>query len=114
MYRQLLKSKLQEVVVTQANIDYQGSITIDEDLMDAAGLIEYERVEVNGKTNPSRIVTYVIKGERGTGIIALNGGAALHFSIGDKVHILSFCFICANLSPISPVVVYTNEINRIL
>ncbi len=114
MYRQLLKSKLQEVVVTQANVDYQGSITIDEDLMDAAGLIEYERVEVNGKTNPSRIVTYVIKGERGSGIIALNGGAALHFSVGDKVHILSYCCHCANLAAIKPVIVLTDENNRIL
>ena len=112
MHRQFLKSKLQEVIVTQANIDYEGSITIDQDLMDAAGLFQYERVEVNGKTSKSRIVTYVIAGERGSGIIALNGGAALHFKVGDHVHILSYGLADSGCV-ISPVVVHTVN-NRIL
>ena len=90
MMIQVLKCKLQQVIVTEASLDYQGSITIDEDLMDAAGLVEYERVEVNGKTSPSRITTYVIAGKRGSGIIGLNGGAAHHFKVGERVHILSY------------------------
>jgi aspartate 1-decarboxylase len=106
MLRHFLKSKLQEVIVTQANIDYEGSITIDQDLMDAAGLFPYERVEVNGKTSRSRIATYVIAGERGSGIIALNGGAALHFQVGEHVHILSYCLADSGCV-INPIVVHT-------
>ncbi|MCK9399602.1 MAG: aspartate 1-decarboxylase [Bacteroidales bacterium] len=104
--RHFLKSKLQEVIVTQANIEYEGSITIDQDLMDAANLYQYERVEVNGKTSKSRIATYVIAGERGSGIIALNGGAALHFQVGDQVHILSYCLSDSGCI-INPIVVHT-------
>ena len=86
----VLKSKLSKVIVTAASVDYVGSITIDEDLMDAAGLREYEKVEVNGATTPSRINTYVIKGKRGSGCIEMNGGASLHFKKGDEVHVLCF------------------------
>ena len=113
MLRSFLKSKLQEVIVTQANIDYEGSITIDQDLMDAAQILQYERVEVNGKTSKSRIATYVIPGERGSGIIALNGGAALHFQVGDSVHVLSYCLADSGCV-IHPIVVHTknNRLNK--
>ena len=87
---QILKSKIHRVTVTDANIDYIGSITIDEDLMDAANLIENEQVHVLNYRNGARIITYVIKGERGSGIICLNGPAALQFSKDDLVVIVSF------------------------
>lgn len=87
---QVLKSKLHGVTVTQAELDYIGSITIDEDLMDAANLIENEQVHVLNKNNGQRIVTYVIKGQRGSGVICLNGPAALKVSVGDVVIVLSY------------------------
>ncbi|MGZ3883405.1 MAG: aspartate 1-decarboxylase [Bacteroidia bacterium] len=87
---QVMKSKLHCVSVTQAELDYIGSITIDEDLMDAANLIENEQVQVLNKNNGERIITYVIKGQRGSGIICLNGPAALKFSIGDVVIVISY------------------------
>ena len=87
---QVLKSKLHGVTVTQAELDYIGSITIDEDLMDAANLIENEQVHVLNKNNGQRIVTYVIKGDRGSGVICLNGPAALKVSVGDIVIVLSY------------------------
>ena len=76
MYIEVLKSKIHRVTVTEANLNYLGSITIDEDLMDAAGLIENEKVQVVNINNGERLETYMIKGERGTGVICLNGPAA--------------------------------------
>lgn len=87
---QVMKSKLHCVSVTQAELDYIGSITIDEDLMDAANLIENEQVQVLNKNNGERIITYVIRGQRGSGIICLNGPAALKFSISDVVIVISY------------------------
>ncbi len=87
---QVLKSKLHCVTVTQAELDYIGSITIDEDLMDAANLIENEQVHVLNKNNGERIVTYVLKGKRGSGIICLNGPAALRVKLGDVLIVISY------------------------
>jgi aspartate 1-decarboxylase len=87
---QVLKSKLHYVTVTQAELDYIGSVTIDEDLMDAANLIENEQVHILNKNNGERFVTYVLKGERGSGVICLNGPAALLVSLGDVVIIASY------------------------
>ncbi|MBO4581790.1 MAG: aspartate 1-decarboxylase [Bacteroidales bacterium] len=87
---ELLKSKIHRVKVTQANVNYIGSITIDEDLMDAAHLVEYEKVHVVNVTNGERLVTYVIKGERKSGTICLNGAAAHKAQIGDIVIIMSY------------------------
>lgn len=87
---QVLKSKLHCVTVTQAELDYIGSITIDEDLMDAANLIENEQVHVLNKNNGERIVTYVLRGKRGSGIICLNGPAALRVKLGDVVIVISY------------------------
>ena len=87
---QVLKSKLHCVTVTQAELDYIGSITIDEDLMEAANLIENEQVHVLNKNNGERIVTYVLKGERGSGVICLNGPAALKVRLGDVVIVISY------------------------
>jgi aspartate 1-decarboxylase len=87
---QVMKSKLHGVTVTQAELDYIGSITIDEDLMDAANLIENEQVHVLNKNNGERLITYVLKGERGSGVICLNGPAALKVNLGDVVIIISY------------------------
>lgn len=87
---QVLKSKIHRVKVTEADINYIGSITIDENLMDAANLVENEQVHVLNYRNGERIITYVIKGKRGSGIICMNGPAALKFAIGDIVLVLSY------------------------
>ena len=97
MLIQVLKSKLKEVIVTAADTNYEGSITIDPDLMDAANLLPYERVEVNGVNSCDRIVTYVIAGERGSGCVELNGGAANFFVEGQHIHVN--CFGAIDLSP---------------
>lgn len=90
MQIQVLKSKIHRATVTEANIDYIGSITIDEDLMDSANLIENEQVHVLNYRNGERITTYVIKGERNSGVICLNGPAALKFRVGDMVIVISY------------------------
>jgi aspartate 1-decarboxylase len=86
----VMKSKLHCVTVTQAELDYIGSITIDEDLMDAANLIENEMVHVLNKNNGERLITYVIRGQRGSGIICMNGPAALRVRPGDVVIVISY------------------------
>ncbi|TND09874.1 MAG: L-aspartate-alpha-decarboxylase [Bacteroidetes bacterium] len=90
MQIQVLKSKIHRARVTEANLDYIGSITIDENLMDAANLIENEQVHVLNYRNGERIITYVIKGARGSGVICMNGPAALKFSVGDEVIVISY------------------------
>ena len=90
MQIEVLKSKIHRVRVTQADLNYIGSITIDEDLMDAANMIEYEKVQVLNKNNGERLETYVIKGERGSGIICLNGAAARKAMPGDVLIIISY------------------------
>ncbi len=91
MQIELLKSKIHRAVVTHANLHYIGSITIDENLMDAANLIENERVHIYNITNGERFETYVIKGERGCGTIGINGAAAHKANVGDLVIIVSYC-----------------------
>jgi aspartate 1-decarboxylase len=93
MQIQVLKSKIHRVIVTQADLNYIGSITIDEDLMDAANMIEHEKVQVLNINNGERIETYIIKGERGSGVITLNGAAARRFAIGDLVIIASYAIM---------------------
>ncbi|MFN5306643.1 MAG: aspartate 1-decarboxylase [Bacteroidota bacterium] len=90
MQIQVLKSKIHRVKITGADIDYVGSITIDEDLMDAAGLLENEQVHVFNYRNGARLITYVIKGQRGSGEILMNGPAALQISTGDEVIVVSY------------------------
>ena len=110
----LLKAKIHTVKVTEANVAYNGSITIDADLLDAAGIKKYEQVYVNNAVNGSRIMTYVLPGKRGSGEVFMNGGAALHAKVDDTVHILSFI----NMSPeeadnFQPTLVFTEGNNRI-
>jgi len=90
MQIEVCKSKIHKVTITEANLQYVGSITIDEDLMDAANLIEFEKVQVININNGERLDTYIIKGGRGTGIICLNGPAARKAAVGDVVIILSY------------------------
>ena len=90
MMIEVMKSKLHCVKVTEANLNYMGSITIDEDLMDAANLIAGEKVQVLDNNNGERFDTYVIKGERGSGCICLNGAAARKVMVGDTVIVISY------------------------
>ena len=89
----MLKSKIHCATVTEANLHYMGSITIDEALMDAVGLLEGEQVHVVNNSNGERIVTYTIKGERGSGVICLNGAAARKVQVGDIVIIMSYALM---------------------
>jgi aspartate 1-decarboxylase len=93
MMIEILKSKIHRAVITEANLNYVGSITIDEDLMDASNLIENEKVQVVNVNNGSRLETYVIKGGRGTGVCCLNGPAARMGCEGDVVIIISYATI---------------------
>lgn len=93
MQIEVCKSKIHKVTVTEANLQYVGSITIDEDLMDAANLIENEKVQVVNINNGERLETYVIKGERATGIICLNGPAARKVAVGDVVIIIAYALM---------------------
>lgn len=90
MLIEILKSKIHCARVTEANLNYMGSITIDEDLMDAANLIAGEKVHIVNNNNGARFVTYIIKGERGSGCICLNGAAARLVQVGDVVIIMSY------------------------
>ncbi|REK77217.1 aspartate 1-decarboxylase [Paenibacillus paeoniae] len=90
MFRTMMKSKLHRATVTEANLNYVGSITIDEDLMDAADLLENEKVQIVNNNNGARFETYVITGARGSGVICLNGAAARLVQPGDKVIIISY------------------------
>ncbi|WP_299584074.1 aspartate 1-decarboxylase [uncultured Sunxiuqinia sp.] len=93
MFIEVCKSKIHKVSVTEANLQYVGSITIDEDLMDAANLIENEKVQVVNINNGERLETYVIKGERNSGVICLNGPAARKVAVGDVVIIISYAMM---------------------
>ena len=114
MHISMLKSKIHRAVVTQAELNYVGSITIDEELMEATGLFEYEHVHVVNVNSGSRIETYVIAGERGSGVICLNGAAARAGQKGDLVIIMSY----ANMTPEEikshhPKVVFVGENNTV-
>ena len=89
----LLKSKIHRAIVTEADLNYMGSLTLDEDLMDAAGLREFEKIQVLDITNGSRLETYIIRGERGSGKVCINGAAAHLIHKGDLVIIVSYCQI---------------------
>lgn len=93
MFIQVLKSKIHRVSVTEANLDYVGSITIDEDLMDASGIVSGEKVSVVDNTNGARLETYVIPGKRGSGCICMNGAAAHLMHVGDTVIIMAYALM---------------------
>ncbi len=93
MFVHVVKSKIHQVKVTEANLHYVGSITIDQDLMDASNIIENEKVQIVNINNGERLETYVIKGERGSGEICLNGPAARKVAVGDVVIIISYAML---------------------
>lgn len=110
----LLKSKIHRAVVTQADLNYVGSITIDSELMEAAGIVEYERVEIADVDNGKRLATYAIAGEAGSGIICLNGAAAHCVDVGDKVIIMAYAGMTAEEAAVHhPQVVFVDEQNKI-
>lgn len=90
MFIEVLKSKIHRVTVTEADLDYIGSITIDEALMEAAGIIENQKVEIYNITNGERLATYAIRGERGSGVIGINGAAARKAGVGDLLIIAAY------------------------
>lgn len=91
MQLNMLKCKIHRAVITQANLNYVGSITVDSELMEKAGLIEYEKVQVVDIDNGNRLETYVIPGEYGSGVMCLNGAAARYVHPGDKIIIMAYC-----------------------
>jgi len=111
----LLKSKIHRATVTEADLDYIGSITIDEQLMDAANLYEYEKVQVLNITNGNRLSTYVIKGEKKSGCIKINGAAAHHMHVDDLIIIVSYCHLESHdIDNHNPAIVHVNSNNEIL
>ena len=110
MLRELLKSKIHRATVTEANVDYVGSVTIDQDLLEAVDLWPGEMVHVWNIANGARFQTYTLVGERGSGVICLNGAAALHVEIGHKVIIAAFAM---SEEPIVPKVILVDDRNRI-
>lgn len=114
MRRELFKSKIHRATVTDANLNYEGSVTIDEELMTAADLLPHERVQVVNVNNGARFETYVLPGEAGTGVVCLNGAAARLGEIGDRVIIISYAhFEEAEAAAHQPRVVTVDERNRI-
>lgn len=116
MLIEVLKSKIHRVTVTQADLNYIGSITIDEELLEAANIIEGERVHIVNNNNGERFSTYVIKGERGSGMICLNGAAARKVQPGDIVIIIAYAMIDADEARnFKPTVVFPDtQTNRLL
>ncbi|MGN0595502.1 MAG: aspartate 1-decarboxylase [Hominimerdicola sp.] len=111
----VLKSKIHRAVITQAELNYIGSITIDEDLMDAAGIVEYEHVHIVNINSGSRIETYVIAGERGSGVICLNGAAARAGQKGDNIIIMSYSNMTFDeIKENPPRVVFVDEKNKVV
>ncbi|MEY4286875.1 MAG: hypothetical protein RL511_961 [Bacteroidota bacterium] len=115
MYINVLKSKIHRVRVTQADLNYIGSITIDEDLMEAANLIEGERVQIVNINNGERFETYVIKGERQSGMICLNGPAARKVAINDIIIIIGYAMLdFEEAKSFKPSLVFPNEQTNLL
>ncbi len=115
MLTEVLKAKIHRLTVTGADIDYEGSITIDEDLLDAAGLHAYEKVHVADVTNGARFETYIMRGVRGSGVICLNGAAARLVSVGDIIIVMVYCLISqTEISQFQPRIIHVNETNKII
>ncbi|MBP7281511.1 MAG: aspartate 1-decarboxylase [Leptospiraceae bacterium] len=112
----ILKSKIHRATITDANLNYIGSLTVDLDLMDAAGMIEYQQVAVVNINNGARLETYLIKGKRGSGEICLNGAAARLGEPGDKIIIMTYCMVEEKEVPANydPKVVHVDGKNHII
>lgn len=115
MIIEVMKSKIHRVRVTQAELNYVGSITIDEDLMDAANIIANEKVQIVNNNNGARLETYVIPGERGSGTICLNGAAARLVQVGDIVIIISYAHMeFEEAKQHQPTLVFPDDNNRLI
>src|SRR5438552_4800631 len=111
---EVLKSKVHRAVITEASLHYVGSLTLDEDLMDAAGMIENEKIQIVNVNNGERIETYLIKGKRGSGVCCLNGPAARKGMVGDVVVIISYCSLpFEEAKQFKPWIVFPKEGNRL-
>ena len=114
MIIEVLKSKIHCATITEANLNYMGSITIDEDLMDAANMIAGEKVQVLDNNNGERFETYIIKGERGSGCICLNGAAARKVQVGDIVIIIAYAYMdFEEAKTFKPAVIFPKEGNKL-
>ncbi|QNO13803.1 aspartate 1-decarboxylase [Alkalicella caledoniensis] len=114
MYITMFKSKIHKAVVTEANLNYVGSVTIDKDLLEASGIMPHEKVQIVNNNNGARLETYVIEGERGSGTICLNGAAARLVQPGDVVIIIAYCMLDKNEAKAhQPQVVFVDENNKI-
>ena len=114
MQIEVLKSKIHRVKITEANLHYIGSITIDEDLMEAANIIENEKVTVLDIDNGERLDTYVIRGARGSGMICMNGPAARRISVGDTVIVISYCTMdFEEAKKHKPAIIFPREYNSL-
>lgn len=114
MTLEMLKGKIHRITVTQAELNYVGSITVDEELLEAAGILEYEKVQIVDVDNGSRFETYTICGQRGSGMICLNGEAARCVSVGDRIIIMAYAGLDAQEAKShKPSVVFVDEQNRI-
>ena len=114
MQIEILKSKIHRAVITEANLNYVGSLTIDEDLMEAANMIENEKIQVVNANNGERIETYIIKGKRGSGVMCLNGPAARRGAVGDVVVVISYATMdFEEAKKFKPTVVFPKEGNKL-
>lgn len=114
MYLQMMKGKIHRARVTEANLKYMGSITIDQDLIDAVGILPNEKVQVVNNNNGARLETYVIAGERGSGTVCLNGAAARLVQPGDEVIIIAYAYMTSeDATDWEPKVIFPNEKNRV-
>ncbi|MEO2076417.1 MAG: aspartate 1-decarboxylase [Bacillus sp. (in: firmicutes)] len=114
MFRTMMSGKIHRATVTEANLNYVGSITIDEDILDAAGMTANEKVQIVNNNNGARLETYIIPGERGSGVICLNGAAARLVQVGDIVIIISYAIVPEEkVKTHTPRVVIMDENNRI-
>ena len=110
----MLKAKIHRATVTQAELDYVGSITVDMDLLEQAGILEYERVQIVDVNNGSRFETYTIAGERGSGVMCLNGAAARMVQTGDKIILMAYAQMTPEeASELRPTVLFVDEKNKV-
>lgn len=115
MYIEVLKSKIHQASVTQANLNYVGSITVDMNLLDAADMVAGEKVQIVNNNNGERFETYIIEGERGSGVICLNGAAARKVQVGDQLIIISYCLVEKEKArEVKPLLVFPNENNQLV
>ncbi|AYY15131.1 aspartate 1-decarboxylase [Actinobacteria bacterium YIM 96077] len=115
MFRTMMKSKIHRATVTRADLHYVGSVTVDQDLLDAADLLDGEQVDIVDITNGARLTTYAISGDRGSGVIGINGAAARLVQPGDLVILISYAMVDdAEARRMQPKVVHVDELNRIV